>query len=729
MVNQNDLIYSGSVKDVLRDPSGLTDRVVFRFSDRYSVFDWGEMPDQIPEKGKNLCDLAEFFFEKAHEAGIRSHFISRKSPSEILVQKFSDQGEQTKDGINRRFIPLECIFRFVLVPESSVLTRRKDLHPGELATPMVEFFTKREDFDRILDRGEAKKIANLTDADLTVLERETLKLARILKEIFSKSKIELIDGKFEWGIETAPGKPAQFVLVDSIGPDELRLKYRGVELSKESVRHWYRGTLWQTAWEIYKSDVNTPSAEFALKPEKLPAAIVHQFSGQYQGLFDALKSQTTDPLEKWLNTHRLQPKRNVLILGSGGREHALCATLLRSRAVHRIFIAPGSTVMVEKLKIDFPEKQIICWSQHMAKDPVDWIKLAEKESVDLVVIGPDQLLAEGVADLFRAKGFDVFGPGKAGAQLEWSKSFSKEILHASKVPTAGSVTLTGPDAVAKHLESISQFPLVLKADGLALGKGVSIVANLAEAKVEADRLLRLHTTLIIEEFLEGEELSAFALLDGVECRFFGFARDYKRLLDGQNGPNTGGMGAISPVAGFDVSWQERLIKECFTPVLAELRKRDISFQGVLYAGLMVHKGNFKVLEFNVRFGDPETQALLPRLKDDIYPWFKAVATQNLSSLPKEPEFFDECTAYVVAAAKGYPENPVKGDQISGIEISKFHGFFSGVDLQENLFKTAGGRVLGTLGIGKNPAEASKRAYEELAKVSFDGLQFRKDIER
>jgi phosphoribosylamine--glycine ligase len=361
-------------------------------------------------------------------------------------------------------------------------------------------------------------------------------------------------------------------------------------------------------------------------------------------------------------------------------------------------------------------------------------KKSKNEKVDLVVVGPDNALSDGIVDEFQKVNIRCFGPTAAAAQIEASKSFAKEIMQAADVPTARFVNATTLD---QAIAAIQQFPkgCVVKADGLALGKGVVVCSNMDEARKACEQLYPVSKKLVIEEKLQGKEISWLAFCDGEICALLEPARDYKRVKDRDEGPNTGGMGAFSPVPNVPAAWEMRVKQKIFLPVLREMKKRGTPFKGVLYAGLMVdfEKDLFHVLEFNARFGDPEAQVLLPRMKDDLFVWCDSVAKGELHAT--KIEFINESAVYVVGAAQGYPENPEKGKSISGLETpdsetspEQVEHFVAGVKRDANkTLCTSGGRVFGALGLGPSLQEARDKAYMRLKSVNFEGLHYRSDI--
>ncbi len=362
------------------------------------------------------------------------------------------------------------------------------------------------------------------------------------------------------------------------------------------------------------------------------------------------------------------------------------------------------------------------------------VAFVEREKFDLTVVGPEAPLVAGLADQLRGRGFVVFGPGAAGARLEGSKAFAKQVMEAAGVPTGRAATFTDHEPALAYLREQGA-PVVVKADGLAAGKGVIVAtdldqaeAALAECFVER-RFGDAANTVLIEEFLEGEEVSLLSLVSGEQILPLAPAQDYKRALDGDAGPNTGGMGSYSPVPAVDAALYEELVDLVVRPTVAELAQRGIDFRGVLYAGLMLTADGPKVLEFNCRFGDPETQALLPRLQSDLLELLWAAA--NGEQLPPAAEWRPGAAVGVVMASRGYPASASKGDVIRGLdrvralaEVEVFHAATIATDAG---VVTAGGRVLTVTGLGDTFAEARARAYAGVGQISFEGEQHRSDI--
>jgi phosphoribosylamine---glycine ligase len=369
---------------------------------------------------------------------------------------------------------------------------------------------------------------------------------------------------------------------------------------------------------------------------------------------------------------------------------------------------------------------------HVAADDVDAIVAAARERrVDLVAVGPEAPLVAGLVDALEDVGIAAFGPRGAAAELEGSKAFAKQLMKEAGVPTAAHVLLRSRKEALEHVARAS-YPAVLKADGLAAGKGVIICASEAEAREAIEVFFGERrfgeTTVVLEEFLEGEELSLLALCDGENVVPLAPAQDYKRIFDGDEGPNTGGMGSYSPVPGFGSVEVEEIVDAVHQPVVATMAARGVPFHGVLYAGLMVGPDGPKVLEFNTRFGDPETQAVLPRLRSDLLEL--CLATREPGGLAGvEAEFGEDWAVTLVLASAGYPESSSKGDVIHGLaeaaELAEVT--HAGTAERDGEIVTAGGRVLNVTALGPTPAAARDRAYDAASRISFEGLQIRSDI--
>ena len=410
----------------------------------------------------------------------------------------------------------------------------------------------------------------------------------------------------------------------------------------------------------------------------------------------------------------------VLVVGAGAREHAIVHALLRSPQEPELICAPGNAGIAEEVR-----------TLEIAADDVEGlVAAAQSERADLVMVGPEAPLVAGLADALAATGIRCFGPTRAAARLEGSKAFCKEVMEAAGVPTAGYVVVTDPQA---GMAAIDRYPAVIKADGLAAGKGVIIAQDEAQAAEALDELLvaRKFGTerVVIEDHLVGEELSLLALCDGEVALPLASAQDYKRIFDDDEGPNTGGMGSYSPVPGVDAERAAEICEVVHQPVLRELARRGTPFRGVLYAGLMMTADGFSVLEFNVRFGDPETQAILPRLHTDLLELFElALVPGGLSGVTLE--WTPDTAVTLVLASRGYPASSSSGDRITGLDrvpddVWVTHaGTARGPD---GSFVTAGGRVLGVTALGADAAAARDSAYAAADMIEFDGRQMRRDI--
>lgn len=414
----------------------------------------------------------------------------------------------------------------------------------------------------------------------------------------------------------------------------------------------------------------------------------------------------------------------VLVIGSGGREHALLWKLARSPRVTSLHCAPGNAGTAG-IATNHPVA---------ATDLTGLVALAKSEKIDLTVVGPDDPLAAGIVDLFERERLRVFGPKASAARLEASKSFAKEFMVRHGIPTAGSATYSDPEAALAHCRKAS-YPLVVKADGLALGKGVVIAQSRAEAE-EAVRQSMIEkvfgdagTVVVIEEFLTGPECSIHALVDGKGYSLFPDAKDHKRALEGDRGLNTGGMGTISPSRVVDAAMRERIRTEILDPFVRGLEADHLPFSGMLFPGLMMTPDGPKVLEFNCRFGDPETQSLMRRLKSDLLDLIEATIDGKLFSVT--PEWETRAAVCIVLASGGYPGPIEKGKIITGIEAASSDPdvvvFHAGTAAKDGKIVTNGGRVLGVTALGDTLEEARAKAYAAADKISFEGKQLRRDI--
>jgi phosphoribosylamine--glycine ligase len=406
----------------------------------------------------------------------------------------------------------------------------------------------------------------------------------------------------------------------------------------------------------------------------------------------------------------------VLVVGGGGREHALVRALLHGPRPPELLAAPGNA----GIAADGVE----------CIDDADLVGLARERQVDLVVVGPEAPLVAGLVDDLAAAGISAFGPSRAAARIEGSKAYAKELMKRCGVPTASHAVFRDREEAAAHLACAS-YPAVLKADVLAAGKGVIIAADEREAREALDVFFAERrfgdTEVVLEEHLEGEELSLLALCDGERAVPLAPAQDYKRIFDGDEGPNTGGMGSYSPVPGVDPARARELAALAHQPIVDELRAQGTPFHGVLYAGLMMTAAGPKVLEYNCRFGDPETQAVLPRLRSDLLELLEAsIRPGGLAGV--EPDWSPDWAVTVVLASRGYPESSSSGDVITGLdEVEDAEVYHAATARAGDDFVTAGGRVLAVTGLGPGPAEARDRAYAAVERIDFDGRQVRGDI--
>ncbi len=417
----------------------------------------------------------------------------------------------------------------------------------------------------------------------------------------------------------------------------------------------------------------------------------------------------------------------VLVIGGGGREHALAWKLAQSPKVQQVYVAPGNGGTArDKHLVNVPISDVVALRE--------W---AQAQQIGLTVVGPEAPLAAGVVDEFRAHGLRIFGPTRAAAQLESSKAFSKAFMQRHAIPTAEFETFTDPAAAHAYVERKGA-PIVVKADGLAAGKGVVVAMTLAEAHEAIDFMLVDNTLgvthnaggarVVIEEFLQGEEASFIVLCDGRNVTALATSQDHKRLLDGDEGPNTGGMGAYSPAPVVTADVHARAMREVILPTIRGMEKDGIPYTGFLYAGLMIDaQGKPKTLEFNCRMGDPETQPILMRLKSDLFDVMMAATSEGLDTL--ELEWDRRVALGVVLAAAGYPMQPRKGDAITGLPADSLDAmvFHAGTVEKDGQILNSGGRVLCATVLADSVKQAQQKAYELTQGITFDGMQYRRDI--
>lgn len=413
----------------------------------------------------------------------------------------------------------------------------------------------------------------------------------------------------------------------------------------------------------------------------------------------------------------------IMVIGSGGREHTICWALKKSDKVKELFCAPGNAGISQ-----IAECVPIAVSQFD-----ELTRFAKEASIDLVFVGPDDPLAAGIVDAFEAAGVPAFGPNKAAAEIEGSKIFMKDLLRKYNIPTAKYETFTDYESASAYLREQAT-PIVIKADGLAAGKGVTVAFSMEEAETAlreamVDKVFgEAGNQIVIEEFLEGQEMSILAFVDGETVKPMVPAQDHKPIFDGDKGPNTGGMGTYTPLPHIDPAIVEESITNIIIPTAKAMVSEGRPFRGVLFAGLMITKDGPKTIEFNARMGDPETQVVLPRLKTDLVDIVLAAMNGRLGDL--DIEWSDEAAVCVVAASEGYPASYPKGRVITGIADAEAQGalvFHAGTDLKDGQFVTNGGRVLGIVGRGRDIAEARARAYEAVSVIHFEGKQNRTDI--
>jgi phosphoribosylamine--glycine ligase len=401
-----------------------------------------------------------------------------------------------------------------------------------------------------------------------------------------------------------------------------------------------------------------------------------------------------------------------LLIGSGGREHALAAALNRDTTLEELHVAPGNPGIAEIAlchEIDTTDNNAV-------------VALATKLNIDLVVVGPEKPLVNGLADALNKANIACFGPSKAAAQLEGSKDFAKQVMRDAGVPTAKSFTCNNRTEIEKALDAFGA-PYVVKHDGLAAGKGVVVTNDRDEAIEHA----LLSPQVVIEEFLDGPEVSLFGISDGTTVIAMQPAQDFKRAQDGDLGPNTGGMGAYSPLPWAPDNIMEETLDQVLNPTIKEMAARGTPFVGLLYAGLALTSRGTRVIEFNARFGDPETQVLLPRLKTPLAQLLFAAATKNLNNFG-ELEWSDDSAVTVVLASPGYPSDPKVGEPITGIQTnSNSSVFHAGTQLRDGVLRSAGGRVLTVTGLGSDLTQARDAAYRTISRISLAGSHYRSDI--
>ena len=415
-------------------------------------------------------------------------------------------------------------------------------------------------------------------------------------------------------------------------------------------------------------------------------------------------------------------RMNILLLGSGGREHALAWKIAQSPMLTKLYAAPGNPGVAEEAE---------CVALDVA-DHAAVVAFCGGKAIDLVVVGPEAPLVAGIADTLRAAGIKVFGPSQAAARLEGSKGFTKDLCAKFDIPTAAYGRFNNAPKAKAYARSVGA-PIVVKADGLAAGKGVTVAMTLAEALDAIDACFEgafgeAGAEVVVEEFMEGEEVSFFCLCDGVTALPFGSAQDHKRVGDGDTGPNTGGMGAYSPAPIFDADMQAQVMREIVEPTMRGMAEIGSPFSGVLFAGLMITADGPRLIEYNTRFGDPECQVLMTRLKDDVVVLLEAAVDGQLAHV--SARWRDEAALTVVMAAEGYPANPKTGTEIRGVAAAGREGvkiFHAGTKAVDGRLLAAGGRVLNVTATAPTVAEAQARAYAAIDRIDWPGGFCRRDI--
>jgi phosphoribosylamine--glycine ligase len=417
---------------------------------------------------------------------------------------------------------------------------------------------------------------------------------------------------------------------------------------------------------------------------------------------------------------------DVLVVGGGGREHAIAWKLAQSPRIGKLYVAPGNGGTAQV-------------AQNVPIEALDFQKLAQfaqEHRIGLTIVGPDDIFAAGIVDFFEARKLRIWGPSKAAAQIEWSKSFAKDFMHEAGIPTAEYKTFTEPNAALAYIRTKGA-PIVIKASGLALGKGVYVCQTLPEAEAAIDEIMvkRVHkdagAEVVVEEFLQGEEISIHALTNGIDHLLFPPSQDHKRALDGDKGANTGGMGVIVPVPWVTQEMMAQINSEVVARSFELFKRRGILYRGLLYPGLMMTAQGPRVLEFNARFGDPETQAYMRLLKSDVLDLFEASADGDIGAFKHSIEWHRGFAVNLVVASGGYPEKYEKGFPITGIKeaekVPEVVVFHAGTKLDGEQLVTNGGRVLGVSALGGTLKQALERAYEAADRIQFQGKYYRRDI--
>lgn len=756
------LLYQGSVKNIYQTGK---DVLEFEFTDQYSIFDWGVMPDKIENKGKSLAKMASYFFKKFQtpetfqnffknntfensyfkdkkfekivselsKNAASTHFIDYLSPQSILVKKVNVLHPKFENSTyiypkelnsaTETLIPLEVVFRLGAPKGSSYLKRNPEFKEDTLFNEVkVEFFSKLEPQDRYLSTSEAKAISGLSEVELEEIIFKTKTYALVLKEIFKKSQINLWDGKFEFAYGKFNENSRDIVLVDSIGADELRLTHGKTTLSKEFLRKIYKKDPWYKQLSKNKNDYPQSFLEKTkLKPAPLSEEAKEASSQLYTSLLTCLENNDAFSAPR-LESYYFDHFKSICIFGQGGREHALSDHLSKDPRVEKVYVVPGNDGMsgdkIETIAI--------------AKD--HYVSFCKSKKIDFAIIGPEALLEEGLCNELELANIACASPTKEAALLESSKAFSKKFMQKYNIPTAAFEVFNNKDKAISYINSSNKKEFVIKLSGLAAGKGVILCYSKPEA-IEAINLLAPNNEeIVIEDLLRGKEVSYFALCLEESFYELGTACDHKRLLDGDKGPNTGGMGCFSPAYWLTRDLESKIKTDILLPTLSGLKKEGIFFGGTLFIGILISENTPYVLEYNTRFGDPETQTILPRLKNSLLDALEAIALKDKELLnSQKSEFNSPYSVHVVKAAYGYPgvkgEKVRKGDKIEISQHASEHTkiFFAGVKNNKGSLVTNGGRVLGITALNEKLEGARKTAYESLTKVHFLGEQYRKDI--
>ncbi|MDH4469128.1 MAG: phosphoribosylamine--glycine ligase [Bacteriovoracaceae bacterium] len=796
-INPHTLLVNGSVKDIYQPhDAGGEKELIFRFSDRYSVFDWGEMPNALVGKGAALAKMGESFFKHLGEDGVKHHFLSYDGKNDLRVKKIyvpRDKGMSVNEFYQTRptqtLIPLECLFRFGLPEGSSLAARmgaveenwklagfKRAYRPGELweegENIFVEFSTKLEKQDRLLSDKEAKELSGCSEREWNQLLNLVRVIASKLKQVFFDRGIVLWDGKVEFAFgDQGQGQGSEsereIILVDSIGLDELRLTFEGHSVSKEILRQMYRKTPWYEALvkskEVAGNDFKKYCQEILKEaPVKLPQKIIDVVVGLYEGIASLVAldpNKDKSSLEKIQQTLRNQLRlidawknpdeyKNILIIGGGGREHGMALRMLQDQSMDEkkinIFVMPGNPGM------ELVEGIFSLGGSVHVETISDWKKYFP---IEFCVIGPEQYIYGGLKQSLVDLGIPTVAPSKEAGMLEESKIFSKQFMEKHKIPTAGYVEFSSVEKALAELKSLPRdwSGYVIKLSGPAQGKGVFVLDTLDEVQNILEELKNhpmqgQEAGLVIEEKWVGRECSLFYACMGSEYKYLGEACDHKRLLEGDLGPNTGGMGAISPVPWLSEDDRFNIEANFLRPTLVGLDSQKIPFSGFLFLGLMQdQKKGFQLLEYNVRLGDPETQTFLCLMEGPFVKLLHALANEEKDhfkaiEIKRRANLF---SCHVVKVAKGYPgvfgEAVEKGKEVKKVMDNKWDGnqdngfaIFAGLKAGKNsknetVLLTDGGRVMGVTAIAHNLKDAQFKAYDGIKSWDFEGSYYRKDI--